>query len=587
MYRGPLSGLAKESSQGSLESFSPMKKTRPAFQLLEFNGPPTYLLQSAPAPRHGLPTSQPFRVFWSLDLSLNFMASRLRLYQLTLLSVVASLFEQAASQSESVFLSRPELQAPVLKVDVNDVAKVTQGYLFATPFRNHQPGPYVYDQSRNLIWSGFGVAGPANAHDFSVCDYKGSTGDHMSYLIVNQENGFGQGLGVIMDSHFRIVDTVKSSLGRGPADMHEFNVLPGGESAILIIYQPVQYDLSSYGIASTFGWVTAGIFQEIDIESGKVIFEWKSTNHVDPSESRVKPGTTDISGDGKSKATPYDYFHINSVDKSAEGEYLVSARHTSTIYKISPVDGSVIWRLGGLNSTLSLTGFNFSSQHDARFISETSSSTTLSFFDNGSNGYTITATGSTAFIIKVDNTTDTATVVSAYGSSLSTTSQGSTQVLPTGNTLVGYGSKPTVNEFTADGTLVYSASFSNTKFESYRWQKFNFTFQPTDQPALFSYAKTATSNTAFFASWNGDAATKSWTVWTGATNDPPSFTALATIDRAGFETLYTSTNGFAAYAFVEAKNADGKTLANSSTVMPFVPGPGLVDSCGDTQCVVT
>lgn len=57
--------------------------------------------------------------------------------------------------------------------------------------------------------------------------------------------------------------------------------------------------------------------------------------------------------------------HINSVDKSPEGDYMISARYTNAIYKISGKDGRLIWTLGGPNSSFTLEeNFNFSRQHD-------------------------------------------------------------------------------------------------------------------------------------------------------------------------------------------------------------------------------
>jgi hypothetical protein len=38
------------------------------------------------------------------------------------------------------------------------------------------------------------------------------------------------------------------------------------------------------------------------------------------------------------------YSHINSVDKSTNtGDYLISARHTSSLYSINATDQSIIW----------------------------------------------------------------------------------------------------------------------------------------------------------------------------------------------------------------------------------------------------
>lgn len=65
-------------------------------------------------------------------------------------------------------------------------------------------------------------------------------------------------------------------------------------------------------------------------------------------------------GDGRTALTAYDYFHINAVDKTSDGNYLISSRHTCTIFKVSSKDGSIIWRLGGKSSDFTLDGFNFS-----------------------------------------------------------------------------------------------------------------------------------------------------------------------------------------------------------------------------------
>ena len=75
-----------------------------------------------------------------------------------------------------------------------------------------------------------------------------------------------------MDSTFHIVATVQSGNGRAPNDIHEFTVLPGG-TAITTVFEPVQYDLSAYGVSQPVGWVLEGIFQEIDIQTGEVLFE--------------------------------------------------------------------------------------------------------------------------------------------------------------------------------------------------------------------------------------------------------------------------------------------------------------------------
>ena len=59
-----------------------------------------------------------------------------------------------------------------------------------------------------------------------------------------------------------------------PNDIHEFTVLPG-DTTITTVFEPIQYNLSAYGVSQPVGWVLEGIFQEIDIQTGEVLFEWR------------------------------------------------------------------------------------------------------------------------------------------------------------------------------------------------------------------------------------------------------------------------------------------------------------------------
>lgn len=153
--------------------------------------------------------------------------------------------------------------------------------------------------------------------------------------------------------------------------------------------------------------------------------------------------------------------HVNSIDKNAEGDYLLSARHTDAIYKISGKDGSRIWQLGGKQSSFRQQGFNFSYQHDSRFLSENSSTTVLSMFDNAYNGYNGSSTTSLGKIIAIDNTTMTATLLQEYGApnafldgapGLLSASQGNMQLLPNGNAFLGWGSSAVVSESSPPAT---------------------------------------------------------------------------------------------------------------------------------------
>lgn len=78
--------------------------------------------------------------------------------------------------------------------------------------------------------------------------------------------------------------------------------------------------------------------------------------------------------------------HANSVDKFSTGDYLLSGRHVNTLYRISRADRSILWRLGGSKSDF-VADFNFSMQHDARIVSENSTTIVLTLLDNAVNNF--------------------------------------------------------------------------------------------------------------------------------------------------------------------------------------------------------
>jgi len=125
----------------------------------------------------------------------------------------------------------------------------------------------------------------------------------------NQMPGYARGHAVIVNDDYKIVKTVESVGNVGAADQHEFLLLNNGESALLSIYNQKPYDLTRIGI-NTQGWVTDGVFQEISLADGSVIFEWHSLDHVKPWETYVYPKTSDIAGDGLGSQSPWDYLSV-------------------------------------------------------------------------------------------------------------------------------------------------------------------------------------------------------------------------------------------------------------------------------------
>lgn len=393
------------------------------------------------------------------------------------------------------------------------------------------------------------------------------------------------GHGLILDESYRIVADVRSGSGRGGIDMHEFRISGNGQTALATIFDTTAADLSSENITESLGWIVDSGFQEISITTNNVVFDWHSADHIHPSESLFARD-----GMGSSLLSPWDYLHINSVEKSQSGDYLVSARHTSAIYLVSHVDGSLIWRLGGRNSSFEAINFELAFQHDVRILAEGPDSIKISLFNNGWDGDSEAVNErSYAAIIELDLRAGTAFMSSQFGleSNILSRSMGNVQVFDSGNALVGWGSTGVITEYDKDGGLIFKASMANTAAKNYRISKGSWKGRPSDVPSLWAYARNKQdAEMMAYASWNGATHVKRWRIFAGHNrSDPSSFSMTGEGTRSGFETMIVSVNDASApYVFAEALGSDGTSLANSSTQAIFVPGSELAKHCSAHAC---
>lgn len=397
-----------------------------------------------------------------------------------------------------------------------------------------------------------------------------------------------------MNKHYQIVRTVESSGAGASSDMHEFKMTPysDGTTALMTVYQPRQYDLTTnprFNVVGGMGWVVEGVFQEVEIETGKVVFEWRSLDHIDPGLSWTMPASTDTSGDGLREKSPWDYFHLNSIDKNKDGDYLLSARHMSALYKISGKDGHIMWEMGGNNPTFAQTNFKFSYQHHARWISENSTHTVLSFYDNGSNTFNSTGKYSHGWIIEIDHVENTAAMIKEWGApepdgGLRSGSQGNIQILSSGNVHIGWGEHPWFSEHTADGTAVMYGKLAERESNVmiYRSNKYNWTAQPLTKPALWTFSREGKDKMVSYVSWNGATEVASWNFYHGDSAKGP-WKLAGSADKTGFETEWY-TESLAHWSYAQALDSHGNALENSVVQRTFVPSDSLREHCDDRGC---
>ena len=405
--------------------------------------------------------------------------------------------------------------------------------------------------------------------------------------------GWGHGHGVIMDKHYRFVKSIEPPGSyQASSDMHEFYVLPGGKTALMTQYLRSVHNLCQYDLCYGLAYIQQGAFQEVDIETGESLFSWRSLDHVDIDESYVLPASTEISGSGAIQSSPWDYFHINSVDKNADGDYLISARHVSAIYKISGEDGHVIWRLNGARSDYRLADFNFGFQHDARFVVDNEKETIITIFDNASNGYNQTERHSSGIKVRLDHYSKVAYLVQKYeppitaqGGQHVSKSQGNYQELADGNVILGWGNDAFWTEYTPMGEIVFYGHIGVRNTMNYRVHKFNnWVGLPMTKPALWTYSKTGDYSDPMwaYASWNGATEIRSWRFSFGNNRGGP-WDTLPPVGKTGFETAvrYDAT---AKYTFAEALDADGERLGVSEIQEIYVPDEELRSFCDELAC---
>jgi hypothetical protein len=442
------------------------------------------------------------------------------------------------------FATRPDLVPPAVAATTTR-SGTAPGMVFVAPKGGRgQDGPMILDGAGHVVW--FKPAGNREeVTDFRVQTYQGRP--VLTWWQGRLVGGEGRGEGVIYDEHYRPVRRVRAGNGFS-ADLHEFQLTPQG-TALLLSYDRVKRDLRAYG-GSRDGTVVDGVVQEVDVATGLVLFEWHSVDHVplDDSTAAAPKG-----------AEGWDYVHLNSVALDGDDDFIVSARRTSTVYKIDRQTGRLVWSMGGKSSTLKMgPGTSFNLQHDARPQADG----TITLFDNAAPPAFRKA--SRAVTIRVDAEAGTATLARAltHPDGLLSATQGSVQLLPEGNTFVGFGSQRWFTEYDAAGNVVFDAHLA-TGNDTYRAYRLPWTGIPAANPRIVAHLGTGSSMTVR-ASLNGATGIARWQLLAG--RSPSTLVPVTSVATQGFETAIAAPRQ--AYVAMRALDANGATLGTSPAVQP-------------------
>ena len=427
------------------------------------------------------------------------------------------------ANEEQSFISRPDLHPPLVAVTTS-TAQAGTGDIFVAPYTGPgQAGPMILDPSGNVVWFK-ALPSHVSATNFRVQGYGGAPvltwwqGDVSVH-------GFGLGTDVIVDGGYRKVAAVKAGNGL-QADLHDFQLTPRG-TALITAYAPILCNLSAVHGASA-GAVTDGVVQEVDVRTGLVRSQWTSLDHVGLQESYERPNS--------SLASPFDYFHVNSINVDPDGTLLISARNTWTVYDVQSPSGRVLWRLGGRASSFNEPGpARTAWQHDPRVLPDGS----ISIFDNGSSP--TVHQQSRGLVLSVNPQGRSVSLVSEFThpAPLVAESQGNLQALADGSWFVGWGQVPDFSEFSPQGALLFDAHLPGFD-QSYRAFRLPWSGTPEHGPS-FAYRSGGPGAGTVYASWNGATALVSWRVLAGAS--PVSLTTVAQAAKAGFETAIALPSG--------------------------------------------
>ncbi|ODM21221.1 hypothetical protein SI65_04274 [Aspergillus cristatus] len=435
------------------------------------------------------------------------------------------------------------------------------------------PGPMIIDSDGHLVWTSTGYG---NTHAVGIYEFKGE-----GYLGFGVENNGLKGFGDGLDSSYEEVYTIKGANGFR-VDLREFHITRD-ETAVITAYQIKPADLRSVG-GPQDGRIYDSIVQEINIETGELLFQWRASEHVDitqvPRTLNTEAGTY-VDHEGQQA---WDFFRISSIDKDSKGNFLISSSSTNALSYIDGSTKKILWNLGGQNNSFNdLSGgiaTQFSGQHHARFHDDNA----ITLLNNNANAADDPSRG---LYLTLDYDQMTVSLLHAYtpSTNIHSSEGGSLQLLPTGNILQSYGLNPAWTEFSINGDILChvhfgaATSFGSAKVLSDRIAKGPWTGLPKTSPDIALYGYEAA------VSWNG--ATTITTYILEGTNDPeldkkqatytrdhppptdlndknkpPELTFLSATPKSGFETILPIPNTFPAgsYLRVRALNKYGHII---------------------------
>jgi hypothetical protein len=445
------------------------------------------------------------------------------------------------------FRSRPDLRPPEIVINV-PARGVTPGLILTDCSSSPtQQGALIMDRTGRVVWYRPVSKGPSvhRAFNLRVQRYQGKP--VLTWFVGAALFAHGYGHYEIRDQRYRQVAEVHAANGY-QSDLHEFLLTEEG-TALFTCYGRATADLSGLG-GPRSGEYFYGVVQEVDVATGRLLFQWRSDQHVGfgASYQHLSPGQSEA----------WDYFHINSIAiDPVDGHLLVSSRNTWACYKVHRETGNVIWTLGGKHSDFNMgSGTHFAFQHDVSLHP----GGVLTMFDNEA-GPPDEESQSRGLVLAINERSRQVRFLRQYHHHPPVLSGalGSVQPLGDGHTLIGWGASGYVTEYGRKRQVLFDAAVRASA--SYR--AFKQTWVATPDPPPDVVVTRSGARATVYVSWNGATEVERWRVLGGDAVD--SLAPLGTVGLHGFETEIT-VRGAPAYLAVQALDRAGEVLGVSRAV---------------------
>jgi len=189
------------------------------------------------------------------------------------------------------FLSRPDIHAPVWFVrHYQDRSLLASGYWFLAFYNGleqsvpgeHWVGPHIYDANGELVWAGSSAFQYWNVFDFGVAQV--GSEQKLTLIHHHEKKAFTLNSQYQIEKQLSLVNDNDDE----KADMHSFNVMDDGKSALIIhnrLWNTTHVSLQQDFAGPCFAYYQG--FREISLESenNEVIFEWYAEDWIELEES--------------------------------------------------------------------------------------------------------------------------------------------------------------------------------------------------------------------------------------------------------------------------------------------------------------